>query len=76
MFPGVNEIMKRGAERGGNPAFIVFHGASPRVRPSRTPWMSWTCRGHYFLFMDSEDSGVAELRHEDGNVRWLALSKR
>jgi hypothetical protein len=32
MFPGVNEIMKRGAERGGDPPFIVFRGASRRVR--------------------------------------------
>ena len=33
MFPGVNEIMKRGAERGGDPPFIVFQGASPQWTP-------------------------------------------
>ncbi|WP_260690077.1 aldehyde dehydrogenase family protein [Rhizobium leguminosarum] len=32
MSQGVNEIMKRCAELGGNAPFIVFRGASRRVR--------------------------------------------
>ncbi|WP_315860509.1 aldehyde dehydrogenase family protein [Rhizobium leguminosarum] len=32
MLQGANEIMKRGAELGGNAPFIVFDGASQRVR--------------------------------------------
>ncbi|SEI19891.1 hypothetical protein SAMN05216228_105116 [Rhizobium tibeticum] len=32
MVHGTNEVMKRGAELGGNAPFIGFNGASRRVR--------------------------------------------
>lgn len=53
MFPGVNEIMKRGTERGGDPPFIVFQGASPQEHsgplavldvPAATIFCLWTPR--------------------------------